>query len=94
MSQTNKPRGTKVYGWIGARPESRVQGNHHGQTREIMAAASVAEVLRLTGMTRGEFNRSGCETGNSEELEIALSKPRVVFWQPLYGDDHWREVAA
>lgn len=91
---THMPRKIKVYGWIGARPESRVEGNRHGQTREIVAAASMAEVLRITGMKRDDFTRSGCETGNQEELELALSKPGVVFWQPLYRDNEWREAAA
>lgn len=65
----------KVYGW-----DSFAGGV---QTRNIMAASSVAEVRRLTGLSRADWEHAGSETGNDEELSIALADPRVEFFQPL-----------
>ena len=73
----------KVYGWTGSRNEARTDGNFHGQTREIVAAYSAAEVKRLTGMTRTEWEHVGCETGNQNEIETATAKPGIVFWARL-----------
>ena len=83
----------KVYGWTGFRKESIGERNHHGQTREIVAAASAAEVMRLTGMTRTTWTNTGCETGNDNEIETALAKPGTIFWQPINSRGvEWREV--
>lgn len=75
---------TKVYGWQGWRSASR------GQTREIVAARSIAEVIRITGGRRSDlFNID--VTGNTTEITQALSDPGTVFWRPL--DDYsgeWR----
>ena len=87
----------KVYGWTGMRNESRGPKNHHGQTREIVAAYSIAEVRRITGMTRAEWEHSGCETGNANEIQTALAKPGVIFWTSLNarGDSpEWTEITA
>lgn len=65
----------RVYGWRAARKGK--------QTREIMAAASVAEVMRRTGLTRGEWKHSGAETRNREEIAIATAQPGRLFWRPL-----------
>lgn len=65
----------KVYGWYGFRAR---------QTREIVAAHSVAEVLRITGprwLTRDEI----VVTGNAHEIETAMRKPGTVFFH--YNDD-------
>lgn len=77
-------RTLKVYGWNGMRRHEVITSAVHNQTREIMAAYSAAEVKRATGMTRGEWEHSGCETGNVTELALALSEPGAIFWQPLY----------
>lgn len=68
----------KVYGWRGHRGK---------QTREIVAARSAAEVRRITGMSRGDWEFSGCETGNDEEIALAMTKPGIVFWRELDGTD-------
>lgn len=83
----------KVYGWTGRRHEAMMPGNHHGQTREIMAAKSAAEVQRVAGLTRSEWEHSGCETGNEKEIETAMAKPGTVFWAPLNlrWDQEWTE---
>jgi hypothetical protein len=86
-------RKLRVYGWTGHRNESRGPRNHHGQTREIVAAHSAAEVMRITGMTRTEWTHSGCETGNDREIAIALASPGIVFWTPLNArDEKWTEA--
>jgi len=73
----------KVYGWTGMAP-----GMPHNQARFIVAAHSVAEVLRLTGMTRHQFNQNGCETGNLREVSRAMREPGTVFYRGL---DAWRD---
>jgi len=73
----------KVYGWQGWQPSLPPKRNGTQQSREIMAAKSVAEVLRATGMSRHEFNTYASETGNEAELALALACPGVVFFQPL-----------
>jgi hypothetical protein len=88
----------KVYGWTGTRTAAYVDGNSHGQTREIVAAPSAAAVRRLTGLTRTEWEHSGCETGNPSEVETALARPGVVHWAPLNlagrDDTQWTAVEA
>lgn len=76
----------KVYGWTGM--------STYPQSRNIVAAYSVAEVLRITGMSRHDWNNGGDETGNDEELSIALAEPRVVFYQPLNArqGDNWHRL--
>lgn len=79
-------RRLKVYGWTGHRFECPPAPNGSHQTREIVAASSVAEVMRLSGRRRsGLFNI--CETGNDEEIATAMAEPGVVFWR---GINDWR----
>ena len=68
----------KVYGWTSHAPYG-----HARQGRYIMAASSVAELTRITGVTRHDFNNYGSVTGNREEIELATSKPGIVFRRPL-----------
>ena len=74
-------RALKVYGWLGFRRET---GTQHGQTREICAAHSMAEVARIVGVRSASRLHNLCETGNRRELEVALAEPGVVFWKPLH----------
>lgn len=76
-------RSLKVYGWVGFR--TRKEG-HAGQTREIVAAKSMAEAARVAGIKPHYLRTYGCETGNPEELRVALADPGVVYWRPL--DDY------
>jgi acetylornithine/succinyldiaminopimelate/putrescine aminotransferase len=70
-------RELKVYGWRNWRHGT----TFHGQTREVMAARSVAEVLRTAGITRATWNHGGSITANVAEVALAMSKPGTVFWQ-------------
>ena len=76
-------RKLKVYGWQSFRPECRSDNNGNHQTREIVAAPSMAAVARIVGVKypRQLFNL--CETGNPKEHRIAMSEPGVVFWKPI-----------
>jgi hypothetical protein len=53
----------------------------------------------LLHTTTGHLRDYGCPTGNAEEIALAMSKPGVVFWRPLWADyalanplGAWREV--
>lgn len=59
---------------------------HGKQIRVIAAVKSQAEFSRLTRFTRGYIRDYCCETGNKLELEVANSRPGVLFWCPL--DNH------
>ncbi len=73
----------KVFGWQGWRPECPSAPNGSKQTREVVAAKSKAEVARIAGKEYpGQLFNLG-ETGNSLELQLALSKPGVIFWTPI-----------
>jgi hypothetical protein len=78
----------KVYGWNGYRAECPSANNGSHQTREIVAAHSVAEVLRIAGISRREFEWNGDETGNTTETTLALTYPGTIFWKPLNGGSH------
>lgn len=76
----------RVFGWLGWRTECPQAPNGSRQTREIMAARSVSEILRTRGISRAEFQHNGDETGNQAEITLALSEPGRIFWRPL--DDY------
>jgi hypothetical protein len=74
------PRSLKVFEW-----HSMKRGDGSGRrvwTREIMAAASIAEVLRETGIRRGDFDHRGRVTNNQVDCEWALAHPHQAFWRP------------
>jgi len=73
-------RKLRVFGWESFRREC---GTHRHQTREICAAPSMAAVARAAGETSPRRLFALCETGNTEEVEIALAMPGIVFWKPL-----------
>lgn len=69
-------------------------GSAGSQTRDIVAAHSVAEVLRIANIPRSVYNWSGSETSNTEEVELAMSKPGVLFYKPInaQGNDEYKEA--
>ena len=73
------PRPLKVFEW-----HSMKSGGDGRRvwTREIMAAASIAEVLRETGLRRGDFDYRGRVTNNQVDCEWALAHPHQAFWRP------------
>lgn len=77
----------KVYGWLFHRAEAK---NNSQQTREICAATSMREVGRITGQKVSNlFNL--CETGNDEELRVALAEPGIIFWRELDSRGEWKK---
>ena len=82
-------RQIRVYAW---------QDLHEGgQTRDIVAAHSVAEVLRLAGIPRSTYAWSGDVTDNDEEVAVAMAEPGVVFSTDLQasfkpGPNEWRRL--
>ena len=66
-----------VYGWKGIRPKV-------GQTREVMAAYSKAEVARALNVRSPSQIFNLARTGNPGEVAIATSQPGQVFFHPLY----------
>ena len=75
--------GVKVYGWTGFRTAPYLGSAYHGQTWEVMAARSWAEVARASGMTVHYLRQYGGTTANPEDLAAARSRPGVVLWRPL-----------
>ena len=74
----------KVYGFTKWRAAAIPAPNGNRQTRNVVAAHSVAEVMRLADMSRNDYNLSGSETGNADEIAVAMSEPGVVFWVEFY----------
>jgi hypothetical protein len=86
-------RKLKVYGWTGYRLECPPAPNGNHQTREVVAAASMAAAARAAG-ERSPRQMDMCESGNDEDIAQAMSKPGVVFWRPLNKRDGspWTEA--
>jgi hypothetical protein len=85
-----------VYRWRGFRNECPPSPNGSKQTREIVAVTSVAAAHRAFNASGvrcsiSDVREYGSETGNAEELEVALAEPGVVFWRPLdhRGEGGW-----
>lgn len=80
---TNKQPNLKVYSWLGAYPpgmERPADKSHRVQARCVVAVRSMAEMLRIAGLTRSSVPYIS-ETGNAVEVPLALSKPGTVFFQ-------------
>ena len=59
---------------------------HVVQCRIIVSAPSEAAAMRAMGLTRSEWQHSGCETGNAVEVALGLAQPGQVFVASLdYG---------
>lgn len=79
-------RELKVYGWVGYTSDPRSvnrHGRHQVQTRCVMAARSVAEVVRVSGIPRNQIVANLATTGNPREIEVAMVEPGTVFWKAL-----------
>ena len=83
----------RVYGWYGNR--RGCTGLPSDQTREIVAARSMAAVARIVGCGDPRRLHCLCETGNEEETAVATAKPGVVHWRPFaLNTGGWQEDAA
>ena len=59
--------------------------------RAIIAAKTKKEAAAAFSMSLYIFNEYACETGNEEELQVALSDPGKVFYRPIYGKGEWEK---
>lgn len=82
----------KVYAYTSWHRECPPAPNGSQQTRDIVAARSFAAAARAFGKSPSSLRPWCSETGNAEELSVALSKPGAVFWRPLdfHGEGGWR----
>lgn len=65
----------------------KVWGVSLGRERSIVATERKADAARLLNMSMYSFNLYACETGNPEELPIALGEPGVPFFAPYSGPE-------
>ena len=77
MTRALKVFGTALMAY-GEEVSTLGEPNHHRQVRAIVAAKSMAEAVRLFGLTQSGRDYIS-ETGNDRELEVALAKPGQVF---------------
>lgn len=85
-------RALKVYGWTGNRYEFPPSPNGSTQTREVVAARSLAEVARIAGRFH-KPSRGWCfETGNDHEISLAMHRPGIIHWRPLDTPGKWTAV--
>ena len=58
---------------------------HHGkQLNTIVATHTQKEAAKLLGISLYELRNYWSETGNDIEINVATSKPGVVFWASSY----------
>ena len=93
---TNRPRGLRVYRWTSFRNVGQVG---RGQTVEIVAAESMAEVRRLLGVHKHAVEPEFTITSNANEVLTAMEAPGTVFYRQIddYRDGAWvmvRDVKA
>jgi len=72
----------KVYTWTEQR-----EGH---QARHICAVHSKRELAQMMGLNKWENNL--VDTGNRDEINVAMKKPYVIFWKPP-GSENWRELS-
>jgi hypothetical protein len=79
-----EPQALKVYGYRSYEALAPVlyAGVSNRQVRAIVAAKSLAEVARITGMNAYQVRNEGQWTGSEDEISTALSEPGVIFWRP------------
>jgi len=62
--------------------------------RRIVATTSKKIAAGLIGTSFYHFNEYASETGNKEEVELAMSKPGTVFERRDFSKQPWKEVNA
>lgn len=77
----------KVYGmllWIPRLPSEYRASNGGCQKRVVIASTSWNKVCKHLNITMSAARFNGCETGNKEEIELALANPEKAFYQIGY----------
>lgn len=62
---------------------ANLDGRHEG----VVAATSQKEAARLLGMSLGSFRTWGHETGNTEQIDVAMREPGVA-WKRSFANYH------
>jgi hypothetical protein len=62
--------------------------NLDGRYRGIVAAKNKTQAAKLFGTSIYHFNQFGCETGNKEEIKIAMKQPGIV-WKQSISSTEW-----
>jgi hypothetical protein len=87
-------RPLRVYSWQGHRAGAHPDAPWNGCTTEVIAAPSVAAVMRATGKTRAALFNLGT-TANEHDVAMATAEPGVWFWRGI-DDRHgeWKRDAS
>lgn len=65
-----------------------------GTHRRIVATTSKKRAAELIGTSYYHFNEYASQTGNKEEVELAMSKPETVFEHRDFSGQPWKEINA
>lgn len=87
---TTPKRPQRVYWWLGARREA----GPRSQTREMVAAPSMAAAARAAGYKHPRQMFNLCETANEDDIRVAMSTPGVVFWKAIDSRGEWHRQDA
>lgn len=78
-----------------AKRKLKVYGIGCGTSRKICAVSSQKEFASILGDSLHFVRGYASETGNAEEIKLAMGKPGTLFVQPYSGAGarEWREVS-
>ncbi len=57
----------------------KVFGSNVGFNKSLVAAESKAEAMRIIGETQYQFDRFWSETGNTDQIHLALKYPKELL---------------
>lgn len=63
--------------------------NFDGRSRRVVASTTQAAAARLTGVSPHRFRQYGGETGNAEEIAVAMREPGVVWSRGFAMGSEW-----
>lgn len=66
--------------------------NYDGRSRRIVAAKTKKEAAQRLGVSLHQFRNYGCQTGNQEEIELAMREPGVVWSIGFALNSNWVRV--
>jgi hypothetical protein len=66
--------------------------NYNGVQRRIVAATSMRKAAVAIGTGYGHARKYGCETGNQEEIALAMREPGVVWSKAYRMGSEWVRV--
>ncbi len=66
--------------------------NLDGRYRGIVAATSQANAAALLGLSLHSFREYGCQTGNRDEIALAMQEPGVAWRISYERGSHWQRM--